>query len=344
MSAPRGAKRRRRWNLPGGLLLLATGWAHAGTVHYYYTDPQGTVLAKADAQGHILATYDYAPYGSQALGTPPDGPGYTGHVNDPESGLVYMQARYYDPAVGRFLSVDPMGIGGGIFGFNRFSYVNNNPIVNIDPDGRCSGSNIHDNAGNCADSGTSITNSGPSSGGVSLSQKNNASSRGTYAPITDSERSNTDNGDLAGFWRNRNNQKDPWAVDGLALWDSTNKVLSTYDRALGAFNIFRLTNALWERDSFEHPRNSYGKEINQIGMQIARAYILTVDNNGGYVPSLSQSAAFHYNIFQSHNLPSGTYGGTPFGYSASGAGFFFGNMQARYINFRFKYCTPGCVP
>jgi len=140
MSAFSGAKRHRRWSLLGGLLLWATGWAHAGTVHYYYTDPQGTVLAKADAQGHILATYDYAPYGSQALGTPPDGPGYTGHVNDPESGLVYMQARYYDPAVGRFVSTDPVGpIVGNVFNFNRFAYANNNPVVNMDPDGRCTG-------------------------------------------------------------------------------------------------------------------------------------------------------------------------------------------------------------
>ena len=158
MSAPRGAKRRRRWNLPGGLLLLATGWAHAGTVHYYYTDPQGTVLAKADAQGHILATYDYAPYGSQALGTPPDGPGYTGHVNDPESGLVYMQARYYDPSTGRFLSVDPVGSApGNVFNFNRYGYANNNPVVNVDPDGRCTGSHVSNGDGSCASTGEFTT-------------------------------------------------------------------------------------------------------------------------------------------------------------------------------------------
>lgn len=119
------------------LLLLLCSAAHAGTRHYYYTDPQGTVLAKADAQGNIVATYDYAPYGSQALGSPPNGPGYTGHVNDPDTGFVYMQARYYDPTTGRFLSVDPVTPkSGNIFNFNRFIYANDNPIVNIDPDGR----------------------------------------------------------------------------------------------------------------------------------------------------------------------------------------------------------------
>lgn len=127
-------------------LLLTTAQAQAeDTVHYYYTDPQGTVLAKADAAGNVVASYDYAPYGSQAMGAPPSGgpTGYTGHVNDADTGLVYMQARYYDPEVGRFLSVDPVGVGAGdAFNFNRFTYANNNPIVNDDPTGRaiCSAS------------------------------------------------------------------------------------------------------------------------------------------------------------------------------------------------------------
>ena len=123
------------------LMLWLGGVAHAGTVTYVYTDPQGTPLAEADANGNITATFDYAPYGSQALGTAPSGPGYTGHVNDPDTGLVYMQARYYDPVVGRFISTDPVGpAAGNPFNFNRFAYANNSPAVNIDPDGRCTGS------------------------------------------------------------------------------------------------------------------------------------------------------------------------------------------------------------
>jgi uncharacterized protein RhaS with RHS repeats len=46
------------------LLLLCCCTAHAGTRHYYYTDPQGNVLAKADQAGNIIARYDYTPYGS----------------------------------------------------------------------------------------------------------------------------------------------------------------------------------------------------------------------------------------------------------------------------------------
>ena len=121
----------------GVLLLMATGMGHAGTVTYVYTDPQGTPLAEADANGNITATFDYAPYGGIALGTAPNGPGYTGHVNDPDTGLVYMQARYYDPSVGRFLSPDPVTpTAGDAFNFSRYAYANNNPVMHIDPDGR----------------------------------------------------------------------------------------------------------------------------------------------------------------------------------------------------------------
>jgi RHS repeat-associated protein len=120
-----------------GLLLMGMA-VHAGTVSFVYTDPQGTPLVEADAQGNIIATFDYRPNGSQALGQASSGPGYTWHVNDPDTGLVYMLARYFDPAVGRFLSVDPVTpAAGNLFNFNRYDYTNNSPINHVDPEGRC---------------------------------------------------------------------------------------------------------------------------------------------------------------------------------------------------------------
>jgi Rhs family protein len=118
--------------------MLFVGVAQAAeTVTYYYTSPQGTVLVKADSAGNLISTADYRPYGSQALGTPEQGPGYAGHVNDVDSELVYMQARYYDPEVGRFISVDPKAVTiGNAASLSRFSYAANNPLTNIDPDGR----------------------------------------------------------------------------------------------------------------------------------------------------------------------------------------------------------------
>lgn len=114
-----------------------------GTVTYVYTDPQGTPLAETDASGNITATFEYTPYGTyapqgtSAPGVTPNGPGYTGHVNDPETNLVYMQARYYDSATGRFLSTDPVAPSAGeTFSINRYVYVDNNPIGNTDPTGK----------------------------------------------------------------------------------------------------------------------------------------------------------------------------------------------------------------
>jgi len=116
-------------------MLLALS-VQAGKVTYIYVDPQGTPLVETDASGIVVATFDYRPYGSQILGATFSGPGYTGHVSDSDSGLVYMQARYYDPIIGRFLSIDPIGPDTSAEKFNRYEYAHNNTYRFIDPDGR----------------------------------------------------------------------------------------------------------------------------------------------------------------------------------------------------------------
>ena len=65
-----------------------------------------------------------------------DKPGYTGHVEDKDLSLTYMQQRYYDPVIGRFYSNDPVGFtASNPMSFNRYLYVNNNPYKYTDPDG-----------------------------------------------------------------------------------------------------------------------------------------------------------------------------------------------------------------
>lgn len=76
----------------------------------------------------------YKPYG-ETIEAPKDDVGYTGHKFDTDLGLSYMQARYYDPVIGRFYSNDPIEFR-DVHSFNRYAYANNNPYKYIDPDGR----------------------------------------------------------------------------------------------------------------------------------------------------------------------------------------------------------------
>ncbi len=129
--------RKRGIALAGLLVILGMSSAHAEKVTYYVADAQGTVVATMNSQAAVTYTAAYRPYGKQAQGAAQTGPGYTGHVNDAATGLVYMQQRYYDPEAGRFLSVDPVvPAPGDVFNFGRYTYANDNPIVNTDPDGR----------------------------------------------------------------------------------------------------------------------------------------------------------------------------------------------------------------
>lgn len=122
-----------------GFLMLASGIrvAHAAeVVTYFYTSAEGTVLATTDAAGNLLSTADYRPYGAQVSGVPEAGPGYVGHENDIDTDLTYMQARYYDPETGRFLSIDPVEVlPADVFSFNRYAYANDNPTTYSDPFG-----------------------------------------------------------------------------------------------------------------------------------------------------------------------------------------------------------------
>ncbi len=62
--------------------------------------------------------------------------GFTGHIKDTDTGLNYMQARYYDPVIGRFLSHDPVGFSENIPAFfNRYAYSFNDPINLADSTG-----------------------------------------------------------------------------------------------------------------------------------------------------------------------------------------------------------------
>ncbi|MDE2380754.1 MAG: hypothetical protein KGL71_00955 [Xanthomonadaceae bacterium] len=104
---------------------------------YYHTDALGSPVAKTNASKSVIETSEYEPYGKLLNRANDDRAGYTGHVMDAASGLTYMQQRYYDPQIGRFLSVDPVtAYEKPMTNFNRYAYAFNNPYRFTDPDGR----------------------------------------------------------------------------------------------------------------------------------------------------------------------------------------------------------------
>ncbi|MGX5731973.1 RHS repeat-associated core domain-containing protein, partial [Pseudoxanthomonas beigongshangi] len=106
------------------------------TTRYQHNDALGSALVETDANRAVLTRTEYEPYGLSNRPTL-DGPGFTGHVQDAATGLTYMQQRYYDPVIGRFLSVDPVtALSNPLAMFNRYKYANNNPYRFTDPDGR----------------------------------------------------------------------------------------------------------------------------------------------------------------------------------------------------------------
>jgi RHS repeat-associated protein len=112
----------------------------ASTTRYIHTDGLGSPVAHTDASGTVVDRSRYEAYGANvniAGSTNPVGIGFTGHVNDVDTGLVYMQQRYYDPVAGRFLSTDQVltDTSSGA-SFNRYDYASNNPYRYTDPDGR----------------------------------------------------------------------------------------------------------------------------------------------------------------------------------------------------------------
>jgi len=90
------------------ILFLATAASAGEEVTYVHTDALGSPVAETDQAGNVIARYRYEPYGSTVDGFQQDGVGYAGHVHDSQTGMSYMQQRYYSPEIGAFLSVDPV--------------------------------------------------------------------------------------------------------------------------------------------------------------------------------------------------------------------------------------------
>ncbi len=124
----------------GAVLLIGVSAGRAAElVEYYHGDALGSPVSASDSTGAVLYRERYAPYGARER-QEADGNNnsrwYTGHPEDKTTGLVYAGARWYDPAIGRFLGTDPQGVSfTNLQSFNRYAYANNNPYRYVDPDG-----------------------------------------------------------------------------------------------------------------------------------------------------------------------------------------------------------------
>ncbi len=110
-----------------------------GSRRWYHTDALGSVRALTDDAGQPVATYDYDAFGTVRSQT--DGLGnpftFAGEQVDREIELVYLRARYYDPAVGRFASRDPVpGTVHDPMSLEPYIYARCNPVLYVDPTGK----------------------------------------------------------------------------------------------------------------------------------------------------------------------------------------------------------------
>ena len=129
----------RHWNI-----LTPSGEAigripSTGLRQYYAKDHLGSTRAVVNESNAIVERHDFDAYGMELqgrglVGSPVLNERYTGHQWDGETGLLYAGARFLDPAIGRWLSVDPLA--DKYPAWSPYNYALNSPLLLRDPDGR----------------------------------------------------------------------------------------------------------------------------------------------------------------------------------------------------------------
>ncbi len=128
----------------------STGVAEVLVQYFYRKDAQGNIVAILDETGAVVVRYIYDAWGNHAVldanGNDIDDPNHVGNLNpfryrgyyyDVETGLYFLQTRYYDPEVGRFISQDGVEYADPttVNGLNLYAYCGNNPVMGYDPTG-----------------------------------------------------------------------------------------------------------------------------------------------------------------------------------------------------------------
>ena len=115
-----------------------------GSLYYYHANRLGSTYLLSNSTAGIAERYAYSPYGTVAVSNSAytSSPGtvssvgnpylFTGRELDAESGLYNYRARTYDPVLGRFKQLDPIGLDGGV---NLYEYASDSPELSVDPTG-----------------------------------------------------------------------------------------------------------------------------------------------------------------------------------------------------------------
>ncbi|MBE6665900.1 MAG: RHS repeat-associated core domain-containing protein [Ruminococcaceae bacterium] len=121
----------------------AYSFIYNGTQYYYVENLQGDVVKILNAFGSVVANYTYDAWGKVTnsgnivgLYNPIR---YRGYYYDTDTGFYYLQSRYYDPTIKRFISADDtnyLGVNGDFTSLNLYAYCGNNPVMGSDPLGK----------------------------------------------------------------------------------------------------------------------------------------------------------------------------------------------------------------
>ena len=123
-----------------GAIARRVGSGGSGQTFWQHTDRLGSIQAITDGSGALVQRRTYRPYGEKIADSTGhvESEGWIGERNDAETGLQFLHARYYDPALGTFLSPDRMHPASRGVGTHRYGYGLGRPASLFDPWGLCS--------------------------------------------------------------------------------------------------------------------------------------------------------------------------------------------------------------
>ena len=128
----------------GGTEVIA--FKYNGLLYLYKKDIQGNINAILDSAGNTVVQYEYDAWGNHTVSGSNTALGnlnpfrYRGYFYDTDTGFYYLETRYYDPEIGRFISPDSVDYADPqtVDGLNLYAYCGNNPVMAVDPTGTMS--------------------------------------------------------------------------------------------------------------------------------------------------------------------------------------------------------------